>query len=67
MSSAGLIYKYYGREVIKNICKTEYKKDLSDDDLDRVFEKIYFKVMQEIDARDNGVNQGKDVLYGIES
>jgi len=30
MSSAGLIYKYYGKEVIKNICKTEYKKDISD-------------------------------------
>ena len=25
MSSAGLVYKYYGREVIKNICETEFK------------------------------------------
>jgi len=28
MSSAGLIYKYYGKEVLSNICKTVYKQDL---------------------------------------
>ena len=26
MSSAGLVYKYYGKEVIENVCKSIYKK-----------------------------------------
>ena len=37
LSSAGLIYKYFGKEVIKNICKSEWDKVLSEDELEHVF------------------------------
>ena len=56
LSSAGLIYKYYGKEIIRNICKEEYKKDISNDDLEIIFENLYKNTILEIDAIDNGVN-----------
>ena len=56
MSSAGLIYKHYGQEVIKNISKEEYGKDLNDETLNKLWEKIYSRLIQEVDAIDNGVN-----------
>ena len=65
MSSAGLIYKYYGREILKNLCKSEYEKDLSDQELEKIYESIYKNIILEIDAIDNGVNQGKDLKYSI--
>jgi uncharacterized UPF0160 family protein len=30
LSSAGLIYKFYGHEIIKNTCKLEYNIDLTE-------------------------------------
>jgi len=30
LSSAGLVYKYFGKEIIKNACKSEYEMDLTD-------------------------------------
>jgi len=41
LSSAGLIYKFYGREIIKNICKSEWAKDLNDDEIEQIYNKIY--------------------------
>lgn len=65
MSSAGLVYKYFGKEVIKNISKAEYEKDLTEAELDYIFEKVYNSLIREIDAIDNGVNQADDVVYNI--
>ena len=62
MSSAGLIYKHFGMEVIKNIAKEEYHEDLNDEILTKVWEKIYGKLIKEVDAIDNGVNQSNDKL-----
>lgn len=67
MSSAGLIYKYYGKEVIGNICKTVYKKEIQQADLDRIYFKIYNTTMLEIDAIDNGVDTGCNLAYDITS
>lgn len=67
MSSAGLIYKHYGKEVIKTVGKTIYKKDLNDEDIDHIFTKVYNKAMLEIDAHDNGVNQAENLVYNIDS
>jgi len=65
MSSAGLIYKYYGKEVINNICESQYDMKLSDDDLDHIFLKLYKKVILEIDAVDNGVDQASSLAYAM--
>ena len=67
MSSAGLVYKFYGKEVLSNICKTVYKQDLPQADIDRIFNKIYNTTMLEIDAIDNGVSVGNNLSYEITS
>lgn len=65
LSSAGLVYKYYGKEVIKNMCKLFYDLDLSDGKIDELYEKLYKSLIMEIDAIDNGVNQADSVKYSI--
>lgn len=67
MSSAGLVYKYYGKEVIRNVCKTVYKQNLEESDIDRIFNKLYNSLMLELDAIDNGVNQGQNLAYEVGS
>ena len=56
LSSAGLIYKHYGKEVIKNACSQVWNQVLSEEELCLVHEKLYKKLILEIDAIDNGVN-----------
>ena len=34
LSSAGLVYKFYGKEIIKNTCKNEWNKDLNEDEIE---------------------------------
>ena len=53
LSSAGLVYLHFGKEIIKKIC------ELQEDDpvVDTIYEKVYENFVQEIDAIDNGVNQ----------
>lgn len=65
MSSAGLIYKFYGKEIIKNMCKEFYEKDLNEAQVDLIFEKLYKGLILEIDAIDNGVNQAEELKYSI--
>lgn len=67
MSSAGLIYKQFGKEIIKRISKEVYKQELAQVDVDRIFFKIYNTTMLEIDANDNGVNIAKETVYDIGS
>jgi uncharacterized UPF0160 family protein len=60
MSSAGMVYKTYGRKFLEKMTKTN--------DLEELFETIYFKVIQEIDALDNGMKQSESKLnYYINS
>ena len=65
MSSAGLIYKYFGKEIIKNICKSEWNKELSEDELEHIYQKMYKNLILEVDAIDNGVDVAKETLYNI--
>jgi uncharacterized UPF0160 family protein len=65
LSSAGLVYKYYGKEVIKNMCKTFYEIDLNEAQIESIYEKMYKTLIMEIDAIDNGVDQAENLKYGI--
>ena len=61
LSASGLVYRHYGREVIK-----AYYPDLTDDQLELAYSKMYDSFMEAIDAIDTGVEQypeGTDVLY----
>ena len=55
LSSAGLIFKHFGKEVIVNSAK-EYDVTLSEAEVDLVYQKLYKGMFLELDAIDNGVN-----------
>ncbi|KAI9206710.1 metal-dependent protein hydrolase [Polychytrium aggregatum] len=52
LSSAGLVYKHFGREVLANILKW----DPADDRIELVYQKIYSILIESYDAIDNGVS-----------
>lgn len=53
LSSAGLIYTYYGHQVIKEL--TPKGISIKDSDLNTIYKKLYENFIQEIDAIDNGI------------
>lgn len=53
LSSAGLIYAHYGKEVISNILNI----DSSDSDVLLLYEKMYEHFVESVDAIDNGIQQ----------
>ena len=61
LSASGLVYRHYGKEVIKNLYPS-----LSDKELELVYTKMYNTFMESIDAIDTGVEQvseGSDLVY----
>lgn len=62
LSSAGLVYKHFGREVLHEVLsanlhtvKLEPKPDVSDA-VNTIYERVYDKFVQAVDGNDNGVN-----------
>lgn len=62
LSSAGLVYKFFGEEVIYNIAKG-YGRTLEEDQVKDMHSHIYKSLILELDANDNGVNQGEELRY----
>ncbi|RHW68000.1 Uncharacterized protein family (UPF0160) [Trypanosoma brucei equiperdum] len=73
LSSAGLVYKHFGREIIQRYVEvalsssyraellkmgswSESRKNLSEAELDTVFDIVYKNFVEHIDGIDNGVN-----------
>lgn len=52
LSSAGLVYKHYGREIVA----TAMNSDAKPEDIDAVYIALYKNFMEAIDAIDNGIN-----------
>jgi len=52
LSSAGLVYFYFGREIIAHLLEAE----LADPLVEKVFDKVYENFVEEIDAIDNGIS-----------
>ncbi|EPX73754.1 uncharacterized protein SOCG_02972 [Schizosaccharomyces octosporus yFS286] len=53
LSSAGLVYKHFGKEVIKSVL---VGKQISQEDLEILYEKIYTSFIEGLDANDNGIS-----------
>lgn len=53
LSSAGLVYTYYGEDVIKQLAPKD--TPLKPSDLTVIYKKVYQNFIEEIDAIDNGV------------
>jgi len=56
LSSAGLVYKHFGREVVSEIIK-EDKIEMPEDVQETIYLKTYKKLIEEVDGVDNGVDQ----------
>ena len=52
LSSAGLVYKHFGRDVLANILDEDAQAHM-----DKVYHKVYQSFVEGIDGIDNGVNQ----------
>lgn len=58
LSSAGLIYKHFGSEVVASILKSSPKAKESDDfPVDEIVARVYKKLILGFDGHDNGVNK----------
>jgi len=53
LSSAGLVYKHFGKEIVKK----EMGGSAKEDDIQAVYLQVYKSFMEAVDAIDNGVNQ----------
>lgn len=53
LSSAGLVYKHYGREVVANILGIE----ADDPSVDVIYQQVYKTFVEAVDAIDNGIPQ----------
>jgi len=53
LSSAGLVYLHKGKNVLSQLTKL----DIGDPNLDKLYNKVYEKFVEEIDGIDNGVDQ----------
>jgi uncharacterized UPF0160 family protein len=56
LSSAGLIYKHFGKEVISNILK----ESANQENLGEIYKKIYEDFVEGLDGIDNGISQYGD-------
>ncbi len=60
LSSAGLIYVHYGREIIRELLNKEALDENVKNHLAEIlFDKLYDTFVQEIDAIDNGIDIGE--------
>lgn len=68
LSSAGLVYRHFGKRVIQSILNSDTKDIIPDAFIDICYEKIYKNFMEHIDAIDNGVSIAEGELkYRITS
>ncbi|UJR31710.1 hypothetical protein I4U23_019190 [Adineta vaga] len=62
LSSAGLIYVHYGKEILQELLKKEsFDENIRNHLADILFDKMYETFVQEIDAIDNGVDIGENM------
>ena len=52
LSSAGLVYKHFGREIVANVLGLDRK----DEKVEKIYLKVYKAFVEAVDAVDNGVN-----------
>ncbi|KAJ3615558.1 hypothetical protein Zmor_016325 [Zophobas morio] len=57
LSSAGLVYKYFGEEIIELFCN-----GISKEDLKTIYNVLYERFIEGIDGNDNGIKQYGDAI-----
>eukprot|EP00177_Eucheuma_denticulatum_P008726 GFKZ01015857.1.p1 GENE.GFKZ01015857.1~~GFKZ01015857.1.p1 ORF type:complete len:373 (-),score=40.90 GFKZ01015857.1:1970-2974(-) len=56
LSSAGLVYKHFGREVLRAVL-SRHSIQVEEQDIDKLYLKVYDSFVQAVDAVDNGVSR----------
>jgi len=56
LSSAGMVYKHFGHVMIENFIENVMKEEINGDIVCGVYNELYYKMFQEVDANDNGVS-----------
>jgi uncharacterized UPF0160 family protein len=60
LSSAGLVYGFYGKEVIRSILEKDGILEIKNDELDFYYDILYKDFVEAIDAVDNGIKAHED-------
>jgi uncharacterized UPF0160 family protein len=60
LSSAGLIYAYYGKEVIRGILERNGDLTVNEDSLEFYYDQLYKEFVESVDAVDNGIKSHDD-------
>ncbi|GMM28082.1 Myg1 protein [Martiniozyma asiatica (nom. inval.)] len=60
LSSAGLVYKHFGKEIISQVCSLNSSIDQDKVKIDYLYDKIYSDFIEAVDANDNGINRFED-------
>jgi uncharacterized UPF0160 family protein len=60
MSSAGLIFKHLGMEIIENILKAWNIHEENKENIQKIYDKVYLNFIAYVDGADNGINQYPD-------
>ena len=55
LSSVGMVWKHYGEDLVEHYIDNHTDKSLDHNGIKELTDSIYFKIIQEIDASDNGV------------
>jgi len=56
LSSAGLVWKHLGKEILINLLKENNLYEQNENHLDEILKKIYVNFICSVDAKDNGIN-----------
>lgn len=66
LSSAGLVYKYFGKEILATILKEVWPESTySEGELEKIYQKLYKNFILEVDAMDNGVKIAAEQNYHV--
>jgi uncharacterized UPF0160 family protein len=60
LSSAGLVYAYYGKEVIRGILERNGDLTVNEDSLEFYYDQLYKEFVESVDAVDNGIKSHDD-------
>ena len=64
LSSVGLIYRHYGREIIQAFA-AEAKVEVNTQLLEEIYLRLYRGFVEHVDAIDNGIDHGDNIKYNI--
>lgn len=57
LSSAGLVYKHFGKRIIESIIAEADVPSVSSEDLEVLYQRVYKQFVEALDANDNGISK----------